>query len=519
MAVEGELDVVVGGLVDLGIAAEVLAEQLACGEGGVSGEFQVGHGGSLGESARQGRGILRAGLRLRGSAVTSFPSGVLVPRRASVLRVDWQTANQRCGIHRSRPEFSMTGSPKKLQKTLQWRLECLGHSLVEILASRLPGPLVFRLGEALGGLVWRFMPLRQKLVLRNLRIVFGGEKDLPELRRMALETFRRSGGNLISAARTAVLPPERLGEVIEIENIGLLEQELARGRGLVLLLSHMGNWEILSRIVHLFPPGSKTGAFYRPLNNPLLDERILRRRQTDGTRMFSKRDNPHHVAAFLREGGIVGILADQRVGMQGELVSFFGRLTRSSPLPGLLARRAKSGVLALSVRTVGAGKWRAEFHAVDLPHRTGNCMLALERAMKSSVLDVFWLQERWKVYLRGGHSITDWLGGEKRGEKPHRVLLWLEGTVASWRLPERWRHPDVEYEVALVAGAGRPDFLPESAVVHRVPASSERAVLRELVAGIDAAAALPVDFVLTNGDAILLAKACKREAIPVFPVS
>jgi KDO2-lipid IV(A) lauroyltransferase len=130
--------------------------------------------------------------------------------------------------------------------------------------------------------------------------------------------------------------------VIHVENIELLEQSLAGGKGVVLLLSHMGNWEILSRLVHFFPRGSKAGAFYRPLNNRLLDKRVLDRRQADGTRMFSKGDNPLHVAGFLREGGIVGILADQRVGHQGELVEFFGRITRASPLPSLLARRSKS---------------------------------------------------------------------------------------------------------------------------------------------------------------------------------
>jgi Kdo2-lipid IVA lauroyltransferase/acyltransferase len=304
--------------------------------------------------------------------------------------------------------------------------------------------------------------------------------------------------------------------VLEIENLELLEKEISHGKGVVLLLSHMGNWEILSRIVHLFPPGTKTGAFYRPLNNLLLDERILRRRQSDGTRMFSKRDNPHQVAAFLRDGGVVGILADQRVGLQGELTPFFGRLTRASPLPSLLARRTKSGVLAFSVQTSAPGKWRAVFHPVEKPHSTGNCMLALATAMKSSPVDVFWLQERWKVYLRGGHSITDWLGGENRGAKSHRVLIWLTHNLQDPAMPNGWRHPDVTFEVALMEGVGLPAFLTGAVAVHRAVVSDDIGMLRRTLAEIDAAAALPVDLVLATGDAALLKKAGKQEAIPVF---
>jgi KDO2-lipid IV(A) lauroyltransferase len=409
----------------------------------------------------------------------------------------------------------VSGKTKQPPKPVQWRLECLGHSLIEGLAGCLPGPAAFRLGEALGGLVWRFMPLRRKMILRNLRIAFAGEKDLAELRRMEKATFRRTGGNMVSAAHTARLSPEKLGKVIHIENLELLEQEIAKGRGVVLLLSHMGNWEVLSRLIHFFPKGSRAGAFYRPLNNKLLDGRVLARRQADGTRMFSKRDNPLTVAGFLREGGIVGILADQRVGTQGELVRFFDRLTRASPLPSLLARRAKSGVLALSVVTVAPGKWKAVFTPVASPPSTSNCMLALEKAMKSSPVDVFWFQERWKVYIRPHHSIREWLGPDGAAGKPHRALLWLAHADESWQMPAEWTHPDVVYEVALTPGRELPPWLPASTVVHTVKPASDRKDLQAIIAKIDGSAVLPIDFILAPGASKDLVKAGRREAIPV----
>ena len=409
----------------------------------------------------------------------------------------------------------MSGNPNVNPKALQWRIECFGHSLIEGIAGLLPGPALFRLGEVLGGLGWHLMPLRRKMILRNLRIAFVGEKELPELRRMARETFRRTGGNLISAAHTARLSPEKLSEVIRIENLDLLENALAGGKGVVLLLSHMGNWEVLSRMGHFFPKGVKTGAFYRPLNNLLLDDRVLARRQADGTRMFSKRDPFHQVTGFIREGGVVGILADQRVGMQGEVMSFFGRLTRASPLPSLLARRAKANVLALSVITEKPGKWTVVLTRVETPYTTDHCMDALEKAMKLSPADVFWLQERWKVYL-DERPVQTWLGTEMVGDKPHRALLWLEGVPASWQPPVEWQHPDVVYEIALAAGNPPPAWLPDSARVHRVPEAADRDTRRKIITGIDESAALPLDFILTHDAPKSLIKAGRREAVPVI---
>jgi KDO2-lipid IV(A) lauroyltransferase len=405
-------------------------------------------------------------------------------------------------------------------KTLQWRLECLAHSALELLVRPFPGPLVFRLGEMLGALAWHFLPQRRKIVLRNLRIAFAGEKELPEIVRMAKETFRRSGANLVSVAHTARLEPEELGKVIRIENRELLEQALATGKGVVLLLSHMGNWELLSRLVHLFPPGSKCGAFYRPLNNPLLDERVLSRREADGTRMFSKRDPFHQVTGFLRDGGIVGILADQRVGIKGEVVPFFGRLTRSSPLPSLLARRAKAEVLALSLITERPGKWKAVFLPVEKPHTTPHGMAALESAMRAAPADVFWLQERWKVFAKRFRPFGVWLEPVRhRGEKPHRALIWLNEAMHAQGLAESWFHPDVDYEAAIPAGSRAPEWLPENARLHFLPALHQAREIQRLIRTLDESETLPIDFIITRKAPRALAEAAAAEMIPLVSLA
>lgn len=407
-------------------------------------------------------------------------------------------------------------SPENHPKRWKWRAEWLAYTFIETIAGRLPGPLVFRAGELLGGIAWHFMPLRRRIVLRNLRIAFHGEYDLPTLRRMARETVRRTGANLFSSARTARLSGERIDAVLTVENQDLVGKSMSGGGGLVLMPAHMGNWEILSRMNRWFPQGRKIGAFYRPLNNPLLNARVVAQRETDGTRLFSKRDSLHQVTGFLRESGIIGILADQRVGRQGVPVRFFGRLTRASPLPSLMGRRSKSEVLTMSLITEAPGKWRVRYYPVKRPFKTADCMEALERAMKASPLDVFWLQERWKVYISPQHAIRDWLGPETPGAgKPHRALLWLAGAPGSWRLPEEWAHPDVIYETVLAPGQEKPAWLPGSGIIHTAPSTGDRDLLRESIAAIDLAAALPVDYILTCNAPKGLAKAARREAIPL----
>lgn len=410
----------------------------------------------------------------------------------------------------------MNPAAAKPSKRRQWRAEWLLQVGLETLLCRLPGAWVHRLGALAGGLAWHLLPRRRNVVLRNLRIAYAGDHEPAVLRRIARESFRRTGANLFAAAHSARLAPARLRRILTIENPELLEATLAGGKGVVLLLAHMGNWELLSRIIHLFPPGSRTGAFYRPLNNPLLDQRVLDRRQADSTRMFSKHDGPYQAAAFLREGGIVGILADQRVGLSGEAVGFFGRLTRSSPLPSLLARRAKAEVLALALSTAGPGKWSARFVPVAAPRSTAACMNALEAAMRLSPEDVFWFQDRWRVYLSPRHTFEDWLEDPAAtSAKPHRGLIWLAGVPDDWRPPTGWLHPDVRYEVTLPPDRTLPPWLPAGTPVHTAPPAATRDEARRILTEIDTTAALPVDFVLACRPSKALAKACRREGVPL----
>ncbi len=387
-------------------------------------------------------------------------------------------------------------------KRWKWRLEWLAQTALEKLAGLLSGPLAFRVGEILGGLAYLLMSSRRQIVLRNLRIAFYPEKPLPELRQMVRTTFRRTGANLFSALHSSQLSAAEVSEIVTLENPELVSEVLSRRFGVVLMPSHMGNWEILTRIHHKFPPGHRNGAFYRPLNNPLLDARVLAQREAEGCRLFSKRDSFHQATAFLREGGILGILADQRVGIQGERVRFFGRLTRASPLPSLLARRSKTEVLAISLVTDSPGKWRMRFHPLDGPICTEKCMAAIERAIKASPLDYFWLQERWKIYISPHRTIRQWLGPDVVGKgTPHRALLWLPGTPAGWDLPEEWTHPDVTYET-----------IPKSAD----PPPTARRKLTDLLGKIDAAHALPIDYILTCRASKSLIQAAQHNSIPLI---
>lgn len=407
----------------------------------------------------------------------------------------------------------MSRPPPSLLKRLKWRAEWVLQVGAEELIARLPGVWVFRLGESIGRLLWRTMRRRRRIVIKNLRIALAGEMPVGEIRGVARASFIRSVANLVSVAHTARVSPEVLESRVTVENPEVLEAAVKGGSGALLLPPHMGNWELLSRITRLVSSGRERGALYRPLNNPHLDKRLTERRRSEGARLFSKRDSLLDITGFLKDGGMIGVLADQRAGWQGGHTNFFGRLTRSSQLPQVLIRRCKVPALAISVRTTAPGRWALKYHPVAAPADTQACMDAIERAMRESLVDVFWFQDRWKCYIDSGSTPSDWLGdsGNRSVRSRHRALIWLPNAPAGWELPVEWRHPDVNFELALGEGQVLPAWAASESPVHRVGECREVPGIRKHLLGIDKAGALPLDFVASPRPDGPLRAACRRE--------
>src|SRR6185369_7705814 len=86
--------------------------------------------------------------------------------------------------------------------------------------------------------------------------------------------------------------------------------------GWIALISHIGNWELYSHLGEKFPD-YRYGAVYQPLANPYIDQHIREARKRSGIKLFDRRTELLSCVRFLREGGVVGVLVDQRAGYAG----------------------------------------------------------------------------------------------------------------------------------------------------------------------------------------------------------
>ncbi len=405
-------------------------------------------------------------------------------------------------------------SPEPRKPTMAHRVEYALFRAAEGVLGLFPLAAAAKAGELLGLTAWALSRKHRRLVERNLRIATAAEApDREKLGLMVRETFRRAGGNLLGSQRAATLPPEKLRAHIDYEGMEHILKPAGEGRGVVLVWSHMGNWEVLAQLIREVGGDIEGGPIYRPLENPLLDELTVKRRTRQGAVLFNKHDGFLGPVALLRRGGVVTVMTDQRAGGHGELCPFFGRLSSCTPLPALLARRTGSAMVTLSISSTATGRWRLKVRPVPEKAKTAEVLRHLETAMRDSLEDVFWFHDRWRVdkMLPLGFYTKEAPADAARGATmPTRCLATLpagkpEAAETLRALLEL--RPDLRIDLA---DRGDLPPLPDDPriVRHDFPRAAAAEEALHFLNRCDAAHPVPLDFaLLLDGDAALAAAA------------
>src|SRR5256714_11221717 len=226
------------------------------------------------------------------------------------------------------------------------------------IASALSLPLLFVLGEFLGFCAWLILPGYRCLANRNVSIAFGNEKSPRQLRHLVRRHFQRLGANLLCSVKLTSMPLDKMAAQIEAENLDAIHRELRAGRPVVLVLSHLANWELFAHVLPKFISYVRNSTIYQKLGNRFIDEHVRRVRGRAGVEMFDRKEGFEKAIKLLRDGGAIGILSDQHAGDHGVWVPFFGRLASTSPLPALLAKRTGAALVGVAIYTNGRARWR-----------------------------------------------------------------------------------------------------------------------------------------------------------------
>ena len=315
------------------------------------------------------------------------------------------------------------------------------------IASALPLGFLFVFGESLGFCAWLVLGKYRRLAQRNVSIAFGSEKSPRQLRRLVRRHFQRLGANLLCSVKLGGMPLEKMATRIETENFDVVHRFLRAGRPVVVILSHLANWELFAHIVPKYIGYVRNSTIYQRLGNRFIDEHVRRVRGRAGVEMFDRKEGFNKAIKLLRDGGVIGSLSDQHAGDHGVWVPFFGRLASTSPLPALLAKRTRAALIGMAIYTDGCARWRIvvspalEDDGESVGSLTAKANQLIEQQIRRAPEDWFWVHNRWKTpkpnFLLTRYKRGVYLPSNVSAEdlKPFRILIrssnWLGDAVIS----------------------------------------------------------------------------------------
>ena len=271
----------------------------------------------------------------------------------------------------------------------------------------LPEGFALWCGKQLGSLFFHLDWERRKVALENLRIAFAGEKSERELRAIARGTFQNLGMMAVEFFRIPKMDVETFKKKVKIERLEQALNLLTKGKGMLLLLSHFGNWEMMGIMSKLI--GDSIMVIAKPMKkNKRIDQFITKIRNAAGLEVVSSIKASRTVIKALSQNRVVGILIDQRAKRsEGVWADFFGKKAPTTPGLAVLAMKTGAPVVPVFMVRNGFGKHRLIIQEpLDLVH-TGdikkdveaNTQLfnhTLESMIRQYPDQWFWVHRRWE---------------------------------------------------------------------------------------------------------------------------
>jgi len=200
------------------------------------------------------------------------------------------------------------------------------------------------IGFILGRLVYYMVAKERSKTIANLKLAFGKEKSEAEIRRIARQVFENLGKNLIELINFPKINKSNIDKLIENKGLHKIDKALAGKKGLIILPSHFGNWELLG--AYLTTKGYRGPVIARRVRFDKFDRLLNKLRAGKNVEVIYRDESPKKILKVLKKGGMIGVLADQDVdSVEGVFVDFFGELARTPTAPVALALATGAPIL------------------------------------------------------------------------------------------------------------------------------------------------------------------------------
>jgi KDO2-lipid IV(A) lauroyltransferase len=291
----------------------------------------------------------------------------------------------------------------------------------------LPLDLLLWGGRCIGRLAYYVDRRHRQIGLENIKMALEKEKSPRELKIIIKENYchiAQSGFEMIRALEYG----KRYAHLLAIEGKENLDGALAKGKGAIGIIGHIGNITLLLyKIANEGYPASVMAKIPK-------DKRVARLMQElrDRSNMGTVLPKPKNLAikkvlASLKRGEVLIMPIDQNAGKTGVFVDFFGRPASAPAGPVVFARRTGAPLIPMYIIREGRKRHRLVIEPEvplvntgnkeeDLITNTQRLTRIIERYVRKYPFQWWWMHNRWKIkppQKQESEKVGKWESGKK----------------------------------------------------------------------------------------------------------
>jgi phosphatidylinositol dimannoside acyltransferase len=284
----------------------------------------------------------------------------------------------------SEPASAIEPADLAKPETPRERVAYLMYAGVERAARSLPESWGRRLFHIGGTAAYYVSPRTRGVIERNLSRVLGKAAAPEVLRAASKAAFRSYARYWFDAFRIGVMSEEEFMGRMRIIGDENLAEAVEAGRGAIVALPHMGNWDVAGRWVHL--RGWKIAAVAELLRPERLFQLFVDHRRAMGLKiipLYDDRRAGEELVQLLSQNHVVALVSDRNLKGKGVEVDMFGEALRIPPGPALLSLASGAPLLPCAAYDSDDG-WVIQIERPLQIERTGSLrddVTALSRAL------------------------------------------------------------------------------------------------------------------------------------------
>jgi Kdo2-lipid IVA lauroyltransferase/acyltransferase len=197
----------------------------------------------------------------------------------------------------------------------------------------------------------------------------------------------------------------QIQEFTRLERFDIVDEVRRKGRGMICVIGHLGNWELIGLAV--CKAGHPLHSIARPIENPWIDRFLNRFRTQTGQKLIPKKHALGEMVRVLRQNEILIVQVDQNAKSAGVFTDFLGRPASTHRSPALLSLKYGTPIVVANIYREGGlhhcvlGDPLLPENFRSLPDPVAALTQAyttqFEACVRAHPEQWFWVHDRWKA--------------------------------------------------------------------------------------------------------------------------